>query len=59
MSCASSSWRASCRVSCCCPSRCLALRVRYWVRNLARRSTSFRLQTATDWFYPDFLCLLT
>ncbi|MCU0782101.1 MAG: DEAD/DEAH box helicase family protein [Akkermansiaceae bacterium] len=32
--------------------------VRYWVRNLARRSTSFRLQTATDWFYPDFLCLL-
>jgi type III restriction enzyme len=33
--------------------------VRYWVRNLARRSTSFRLQTSTDWFYPDFVCLLT
>lgn len=24
-----------------------------------RRSTSFRLQTATDWFYPDFICLLS
>ena len=32
--------------------------VRFWVRNLAHRSTSFRLQTSTDWFYPDFVCLL-
>jgi len=32
--------------------------VRFWVRNLARRPTSFRLQTASDWFYPDFVCQL-
>lgn len=32
--------------------------VRFWVRNLQRRSTSFRLQTSTDWFYPDFVCQL-
>lgn len=32
--------------------------VKFWVRNLSRRTTSFRLQTATDWFYPDFICLL-
>jgi len=32
--------------------------VRFWVRNLARKPTSFRLQTAKDWFYPDFLCQL-
>jgi hypothetical protein len=25
----------------------------FWVRNLARKATSFRLQTSTDWFYPD------
>jgi type III restriction enzyme len=30
-----------------------------WVRNLSRKATSFRLQTSTDWFYPDFLCQLT
>ncbi|HRZ82950.1 MAG TPA: restriction endonuclease subunit R, partial [Candidatus Hydrogenedentes bacterium] len=29
-----------------------------WVRNLERRSTSFWLQTATDKFYPDFVCRL-
>lgn len=30
-----------------------------WVRNLAQRpSTSFWLQTATDKFYPDFVCKL-
>lgn len=29
-----------------------------WVRNLSRRSTSFRLQTSKDWFYPDFVCQL-
>jgi type III restriction enzyme len=33
--------------------------VSFWLRNLARRNTSFRLQTSTDWFYPDFLCQLT
>ncbi|MFA7052517.1 MAG: DEAD/DEAH box helicase family protein [Kiritimatiellia bacterium] len=32
--------------------------VRFWVRNLSRRATSFRLQTSTDWFYPDFVCQL-
>jgi len=33
--------------------------VEFWGRNLARRNTSFRLQTSKDWFYPDFLCQLT
>lgn len=32
--------------------------VRFWVRNLSRKPTSFRLQTSKDWFYPDFLCQL-
>jgi len=32
--------------------------VEYWVRNLARKSGSFRLQTSSDWFYPDFVCQL-
>jgi len=32
--------------------------VKFWVRNLARKSTSFHLQTSTDWFYPDFICQL-
>lgn len=32
--------------------------VKYWVRNLSRKATSFRLQTSTDWFYPDFICQL-
>lgn len=32
--------------------------VKFWVRNLSRRTTSFRLQTSTDWFYPDFVCQL-
>ena len=32
--------------------------VEFWVRNLVRKSTSFRLQTSTDWFYPDFVCQL-
>ena len=32
--------------------------VKFWVRNLARKSSSFRLQTSTDWFYPDFICQL-
>ena len=33
--------------------------VKFWVRNLARKATSFRLQTSKDWFYPDFVCQLT
>ena len=33
--------------------------VAFWVRNLACKATSFRLQTSKDWFYPDFLCQLT
>ena len=32
--------------------------IRYWVRNLPQRRGSFRLQTSTDWFYPDFVCQL-
>ena len=32
--------------------------VKFWVRNLVRKASSFRLQTSTDWFYPDFLCQL-
>ncbi len=32
--------------------------VKYWVRNLSRKVTSFRLQTSTDWCYPDFVCQL-
>lgn len=32
--------------------------VKFWVRNLANKATSFRLQTAKHWFYPDFLCQL-
>ncbi len=30
--------------------------VKYWVRNVRRKPTSFSLQTNTDRFYPDFLC---
>lgn len=33
--------------------------VAYWVRNLARKPSSFRLQTSSDYFYPDFVCRLT
>ena len=33
--------------------------VRFWVRNLPRKPSSFRLQTSKDWFYPDFVCELT
>lgn len=32
--------------------------VTFWVRNLPRKASSFRLQTSTDWFYPDFICQL-
>ncbi len=33
--------------------------VQFWMRNLPRKATSFRLQTSKDWFYPDFVCQLT
>lgn len=34
--------------------------VEYWVRNIERQpALSFWLQTSTDKFYPDFVCLLT
>lgn len=34
-------------------------RIRFWVRNLVRKpGVSFFLQTATDRFYPDFVCML-
>ena len=34
--------------------------VKFWVRNLERQQKfSFWLQTMTDKFYPDFVCLLT
>ena len=32
--------------------------VKYWVRNVERKVTSFSLQTGSDRFYPDFLCQL-
>lgn len=32
--------------------------VEFWVRNLANKITSFRLQTSKNWFYPDFICKL-
>ena len=32
--------------------------IEFWLRNLPRKPSSFRLQTATDWFYPDFVCQL-
>ena len=32
--------------------------VRFWVRNLPQRETSFRLHTSKGWFYPDFVVQL-
>jgi len=32
--------------------------VKYGVRNVDRKPTAFPLQTGTDRFYPDFICLL-
>lgn len=32
--------------------------VKYWVRNVERKPTSFSLQTCTDRFYPDFICMM-
>ena len=33
--------------------------VKAWVRNLEKRDNAFWLQTPSDRFYPDFVCLLT
>ncbi len=32
--------------------------VKYWVRNISGKASSFSLQTSSDRFYPDFVCLL-
>ena len=32
--------------------------VKFWVRNIPRRASSFRLHTSKDWFYPDFISQL-
>ena len=32
--------------------------VKFWARNLANKTTAFRLQTSQHWFYPDFICQL-
>ncbi len=32
--------------------------VKFWVRNLSKKPGSFRFQTSTDAFYPDFVCQL-
>lgn len=32
--------------------------IEYWVRNTERKKNYFWLQTSTDKFYPDFVCLL-
>jgi len=32
--------------------------VRYWIRNIPRRTTSFSLPTSKGRFYPDFIVLL-
>src|SRR5439155_21311887 len=32
--------------------------VKFWMRNLPGKATSYRLQASTDGFYPDFLCQL-
>jgi type III restriction enzyme len=33
--------------------------VRFWIRNVSRHRASFRLPTSTDFFYPDFIAMLT
>jgi type III restriction enzyme len=32
--------------------------IKYWLRNVSRHPSSFRLPTSTDYFYPDFVALL-
>lgn len=34
-------------------------KVKYWVRNIERSRCSLRLPTSTDYFYPDFVAMLT
>ena len=31
--------------------------IEYWIRDLSRIEGSFWLQTSTDKFYPDFVCM--
>jgi type III restriction enzyme len=33
--------------------------VKFWLRNMENKSVSFRLPTSTDYFYPDFIAMLT
>jgi type III restriction enzyme len=33
--------------------------IRFWLRNVPRHPASFRLPTSTDFFYPDFIAMLT
>lgn len=33
--------------------------VKHWIRNIDQRESSFWLQTSTDKFYPDFVCVLS
>jgi type III restriction enzyme len=33
--------------------------VKFWLRNVSRHHASFRLPTSTDFFYPDFIAMLT
>ncbi|MDR3170677.1 MAG: hypothetical protein LBU17_03510, partial [Treponema sp.] len=32
--------------------------IKFWLRNVSRRTASFKLPTSTDFFYPDFITLL-
>jgi type III restriction enzyme len=32
--------------------------VKFWLRNVARNTASFKLPTSTDFFYPDFVAML-
>ena len=34
-------------------------KVQFWLRNVSNRTVSFRLPTSTDFFYPDFVAMLT
>jgi type III restriction enzyme len=34
-------------------------KVKYWHRNIENKTASFKLPTSTDYFYPDFVALLT
>jgi len=32
--------------------------IEFWMRNIPRKASSFRLLTPDGWFYPDFVCKL-